>query len=98
MYRQKRNTLPQSIKIIKSRLNNNFYPSVFNNHFISFNCAPVGQALACANVEAPAVPVAFDCVVAEMAVSERRSLVRTKIFDGVKFSVHIVERKLRPIQ
>lgn len=44
------------------------------------------------------MPVAFNCVVAEVAVSKGRSLVWTKIFYGVEFSVHIVECKLRPVQ
>ena len=79
-------------------LNDNLNPSVFNHHFISFNRAAVGQAFACANIEAPAVPVAFDCVVAEMAVRKRRTFVRAEVFDGVEFIVDVEERKLRLVR
>ncbi len=79
-------------------LNANFNPAVFNHHFVSFNRASVGYALAGADIEAPTVPVALDGVAAEVAVGERRSLVRTKILDGVKLSVYVVERQLRAVQ
>ena len=74
-----------------------FNPAVLNNYFVSFNRASVGYALAGANIEAPAVPVALDGVAAEMSVGERRSLVRTKILDGVKLSVYVVERQFRAV-
>src|SRR3954470_21796569 len=78
--------------MMAERLSNAYlYPTVLNNHFISFKRAPVRQALACAQVEAPAMPVAFDGVRREVAVSEWRSLVRTEVFDGVELSADVVE-------
>lgn len=78
-------------------LNDNFNPPVLNNYFVSFNRASVGHALASADIEAPAVPVALDGVAAEVAVGERRSLMRTKVLDGIKLSVYVVERQLRAV-
>lgn len=90
--------LCDALKISDQSLNDNFNPPVFNRHFVSFNLASVGQTLAGANVEAPAVPVAFDGVAAEVAIGERRSLVRAKVLNGVKLSVYVVERQLRAVQ
>src|ERR1051325_3240213 len=73
-----------------------FYPPVLNHHFVSFNCAAVSQAFACPQIEAPAVPTALDCVLADVTVCERRALVWTEIFDGVKLAVEIVERQFCP--
>src|SRR5438477_4877825 len=85
-------------RYLSRNLNNNLNPSVLNHHFISFNCTATSQAFTSANIEAPAVPVAFDCVVAEMAVRKRRTFVRAEVFDGVEFIVDVEERKLRLVR
>ena len=54
--------------------------------------------LAGAYVEAPAVPCALDCVAAEVAVGERRALVRAEVFDGVELAADVVEREFLPVQ
>jgi hypothetical protein len=40
------------------------------------------------------VPVTFDRVTVELAVGERRALVRAEVLDGVEASVDVVERQL----
>ena len=56
------------------------------------------ETLPCAQVEAPAVPVAFDHRVAQSAVGKGRSLVRAEIFDGVKPTPYVIERQFRPFK
>ena len=72
--------------------------SVFDDDRISFDRASVVEARASAKVEAPAVPVAHDCMAAELAVCQRRSAMRAEIFYGVEPPRYVVKRKLRSVK
>jgi hypothetical protein len=61
-----------------AHLNNEFDFTIFDHDIVCFNRRVVRQALSCANVEAPVMPVAFDDVIAELTVGERRAFVRAK--------------------
>src|SRR5947207_6397811 len=71
------------------------YPAVFDDDLVGLDrLGGAVEAGAGAHVEAPAVPVALDCVAAELAVGEGRALVRTEVLDGVKLPADVVECQL----
>src|SRR5205085_11220683 len=86
--------LPSSACLFTFALNLYFNHSVFDDDRISFDRASVVEARARAKVEAPAVPVAHDCMPAELAVCQRRSAMRAEIFYGVELPRYVVKRKL----
>src|SRR5215216_4542477 len=70
-------------------------PPVFDDDLVGLDgLGGAVEAGAGAHVEAPAVPVAFDRVPREVAVGERRALVRAEVLDGVEAAVDVVERQL----
>jgi len=69
-----------------------FDPAVFDADFVGFDVSGGAvEAVAGAQIKTPAVPVAFDEGVAQIAVGERRAPVRTEIFDGVELARNVVE-------
>ena len=82
------------MNILPPSLNQNLDPAVFDADFVGFEAfGGASEALAGGEVEAPAVPVAFDCGGAEIAVGEWCAAVRAEVFDGVEAAFRIVERE-----
>ncbi len=81
--------------MLEHELNHNLNPPVFDHDFVEFKIT-VGtiEARAGADVEAPAVPVAFDGWAAQLAVGEGRAAVGAEVFRGVEFAAYVVEREL----
>lgn len=52
------------------------------------------EAVAAADVEAPAVKVAFDNTSIQSRVGKRIAFVRTEIFDGMKMAVYVIKGDL----
>ena len=75
-----------------------FYESVFDDDCVGFDGAGVGEAVAGAHVEAPAVPVALDGGAAALTVGQGRSLVRAEILYGMKLSADVVKGQFSSIQ
>jgi len=69
-------------------------PSVLDAHLIALDGAfLLGEAFARADIEAPAVEVAFDNAAVKARIGERIALVRAEIFDRVEAAADIVERE-----
>jgi hypothetical protein len=67
-------------------------PSVLDAHLIALDGAfLLGKAFARADVEAPAVEVAFDNAAVKARIGKRIALVRAEIFDRVEASADVVE-------
>jgi TonB family protein len=82
----------------KSNLNQNFNHSVFNRDFVRFNRAiRRRKTRPAADIEAPAVKVAFDDVSVKPRIGKRIAFVRAEIFDGVKFPIHVKKRNFRAV-
>jgi hypothetical protein len=70
--------------------------SILHNNFISQKLLRHRKALACAHIELPTVPIAFDYMFAQRALCQRCAFVRTKVFGGIEFAVDVEKSKLAP--
>lgn len=77
---------------MRKGLDEDFDPAVFEADFVGFEaCGGAAETLAGGEIEAPAVPVAFDGCAAEVAVGEGRAAVWAEVFDGVEAAFDVVE-------
>ena len=86
--------LGEKLPSSRDGLNINLNQAVFDDDFVGLDgLARAVEAVAGADVEAPAVPVAGDGVAEERAVGEGRAFVRAEVFDAVEVASDVVERE-----
>jgi len=72
-------------KVNAKSSNRDLDPTVLDPHFIAFDRAFLfGKTFAGADVEPPAVEVAFDDIAVKPRIGERIAFVRAEVFDGVE--------------